>query len=143
MVCLLNCATPPLSIQLDCGQTVSVEAFLYDLTYSGLLEGSPNENLNAWFIEQALSRPAKLWGTRKVYMIPPTLDVTDPARTTLPRLNLHVWLTCTEPVDPMLQGSELVVTWFADESHTQPLADVISDVVRQLQWKQLARDFAY
>lgn len=55
MVCLINSATPTLSIQLDCGQTVSVEAFLYDQTYAGLLEGSPNENLNAWFIEQALS----------------------------------------------------------------------------------------
>ncbi len=47
MVCLLNCATPTLSIQLDCGQTVSVEAFMYDLTYAGLIEGSPNESRNA------------------------------------------------------------------------------------------------
>lgn len=141
MVCLLNCATPTLSIQLDCGQTVLVEAFMYDLTYAGLIEGSPNESRNAWFIKSAMTRHQALWGERQTYMVPPTMDVSDPARLTLPRLNLHVWLTCAEPIKPMFDGSQLVVTWFVDECHTQPLAEVISSAIRHLPWKQLARDF--
>lgn len=76
-------------------------------------------------------------------MIPPTIDATDPARLTLPRLNLHVWLTCPEPVDPIFMGSELVVSWFADECHTQALGDVISAAVRQLPWRKIASDFDY
>jgi len=142
MVCLLNTTSPPLNIQLNCGQTVSVEAFMYDLTYAGLIEGTPNESLNTWIIERALTRHEALWGERQIYMIPPVMDVSDPARPTLPRLNLHVWL-CSESINPMFDGSQLVVTWFVDECHMQPLAEVLSSAIRHLPWKQLARDFDY
>lgn len=142
MVCLLNTTSPTLNIQLNCGQTVSVEAFMYDLTYAGLIEGTPNESLNTWIIERALTRHEALWGERQIYMIPPVMDVSDPARPTLPRLNLHVWL-CSESINPMFDGSQLVVTWFVDECHMQPLAEVLSSAIRHLPWKQLARDFDY
>lgn len=140
MVCVLNYNTPPLSVQLDCGQVVSVLAFMFDLSYAGLLDGGPCESLNAYYIKAALTRHEKLWGKRQVYMIPPEFDVSDPIRPTLPKLNLHAWLT-SEPINPMFMGSELVVTWFTDECHTRPLAEVISSAIRHLPWKQLACDF--
>lgn len=94
MVCLLTTTSPTLNIQLDCGQSVSVEAFMYDLTYAGLIEGTPNERLNTWIMERALTRHQELWGERQIHMIQPAIDVSDPAHPSLPRLNLHVWLTC-------------------------------------------------
>jgi predicted nucleotidyltransferase len=143
MVCLLNTTSPTLNIQLDCGQSIFVETFMYDLTYAGLIEGAPNERLNTSIIERALTHHEALWGERQIHMIPPAIDVSDPARPTLPRLNLHAWLTCSEPINPMFDGSQLVVTWFEDECHKQPLAEVISSAIRHLPWKQLARDFDY
>lgn len=141
MARLLSTASPALNIQLDCGHSVSVEAFMYDLTYGGLIEGAPNESLNTMVMEHALIRHEASWGKRQTYMIPPAMDVSDPAHPTLPRLNLHAWLTCAEPIEPMFDGYQLVVTWFVDECHTRPLAEVISSAIRHLPWKQLARDF--
>ena len=141
MARLLGTTSPALDVRLDCGQSVSVEAFMYDLTYGGLIEGAPNESLNIMIMERALIRHEALWGERQTYMIPPAMDVSDPAHPTLPRLNLHVWLTCAEPITPMFDGSQLVVTWFVGECHTQPLAKVISSAIQHLPWKHLARDF--
>ena len=115
---------------------------MYDLTYAGLIEGTPNERLNTWIMERALTRHQELWGERQIHMIQPAIDVSDPARPTLPRLNLHVWL-CSESINPMFDGSQLVATWFVDECHMQPLAEVLSSAIRHLPWKQLARDFDY
>lgn len=61
---------------------------MYDLTYRGLIEGAPNESLNIMIMERALIRHEVLWGERQPYMIPPAMDVSEPAPT-LPRLNLH------------------------------------------------------
>jgi hypothetical protein len=38
-------------------------------------------------------------------------------------------------------GSELVVVWFADECHAEPIVDVVFRAVRALPWEQLAADF--
>ena len=91
MARLLSTTSPALNIQLDCGQSVSVEAFMYGLTYGGLIEGAPNESLNIMIMERALICHEALWGERQTYMIPPAMDVSDPARPTLPGVNLHVW----------------------------------------------------
>ena len=50
-------------------------------------------------------------------------------------------LTCAESTKPTFDGSQLAVTWFVDECHTRPLAEVISSAIRHLPWKQQARDF--
>ncbi len=53
---------------------------MYDLTYAGLIEGAPNERLNTWIMERALTHHEALWGERQIHMIPPAIDVSDPAR---------------------------------------------------------------
>ena len=61
-------------------------------------------------MERALIRHEALRGEHQTYMTPPAMDVNDPTHPTLPRLNLHLWLTCAESIKPMFDGSQLVVT---------------------------------
>ena len=130
-----------LFLTLDCGRKVSVDAIDYGRTYACLLEGRPNADLNARIVERALTERDATWGKRPTHVIPPAMDLADPAHPVLPPARFRAWLTCYEPVDPVFMGSHLVVLWFAEECHNEPLADVVFRAVRGLPWETLAEDF--
>ena len=130
-----------LSLMLDCGREVTLDAFDYARTYSGLLEGLPNAEMNARIVARALAARDGSWGRRKTHLIPPAIDDRDPAHPALPFALLRAWLICCEPIDPAFQGSELAVVWFADECHDEPIADVVFRAIRGLPWEKLAEDF--
>ena len=130
-----------LFMTLDCGRQVSLDAFDYSRTYACVLEGRPNADLNLRIINEAMVERKTTWGKRAVHLIPPTLDVKDPAHPVLPPILLRAWLTCHEPINPTFMGSDLVVVWMTDECHAQPISDVVFAAVRGLPWERLAQDF--
>ena len=130
-----------LSLTLDCGRQVYLDAFDYAHTYAGLLEGRPNAETNARIIERLLAERDGSWGQRKTYLIPPVVDDRDPAHPVLPSTCLRAWVWCNDPIDPAFMGSNLVVVWFADECHAEPIADVVFRAVRGLPWGKLAENF--
>jgi hypothetical protein len=130
-----------LHLTLDCGRRVSLDAFHYSRTYASLIEGRPNAGLNAQIIQAALTERDGSWAQRRTHLIPPVADARVPEHPVLPPVVLKAWLTCNEPVDPSFMGSELVVIWFQDECHAEPIADVVFRAVRGLPWEQLAADF--
>src|SRR5262245_42079815 len=101
-------------ITLNCGRRVSVDAFDYSRTYSGLLEGLPNAEINDWIIQRALIRQESSWGRRPTYLIQPVIERKDPEHPRLPPVLLLARLRCNEPIDPNFMGSELVVVWFSE-----------------------------
>ena len=129
-----------LFLKLDCGRDVFLDAFDYSRTYAGVLAG-PTADMNADIVKDALAEREGSWGKRAVHLIPPVVDVTDPDHPALPPALLRAWLVCVEPVNPAFMGSELVVVWFADECHAEPIADVVFRAIRGLPWDQLAADF--
>ena len=130
-----------LSLTLDCGRRVWVDAFDYKRTYISLLEGRPSAEINAGIIARALTERDSSWGRRKTHLIPPVIDDSDPKHPILPVACLRAWVWCNDPIDPVFMGSELVVVWFADECHAEPIADVVFRAIRGLPWDQLAEDF--
>lgn len=128
-------------LKLDCGRDVSVGNFDCWRTYGSLLEGLPNSQLNERIIEQALTGREKSWGKRKAHLIAPNIDLRDAKHPQLPPVGLRVWLTCYEPVDPAFMGSELVVVWFEQECHHEPISKVVYRAIRSLAWDRLAADF--
>ncbi len=129
-----------LYISLDCGWEVSLDSLDYCRTYACLLEGRPTAELNAHIIETALGERRESWGRRKTHLIPPVVDGRDPKHPRLPPALLRAWLNCYRPINPEFHGSELVVVWFAEECHTEPIADVVFRAVRGLPWEELAAD---
>jgi hypothetical protein len=51
-----------LSLTLDCGRRVTLDACDYARTYAGLLEGRPNAEINAGIIERELTERDSSWG---------------------------------------------------------------------------------
>jgi hypothetical protein len=130
-----------LSLTLDCGRQVTLDAFDYKRTYLGLLEGRPDAEMNARIIERALDEREGSWGLRKTHLIPPVIDERDPEHPVMPPACLRAWVWCNDPIDPAFMGSALVVVWFADECHADTIADVVFRAIRGLPWEQLAEDF--
>ena len=130
-----------LFLTLDCGRRISLDAFDYDRTYAGLMEGRPDAEYNAELTERALTGREGTWGKRTVHLIPPAVDVSDPDHPTLPPVILRAWLICYEPIDKAYMGSELVVVWFAEECHSESIENIVCEAVRELPWDELACDF--
>jgi len=128
-----------LLLTLDCGRQVYLDAFEYSRTYAGLFDGLPNAEINSHIIEWA--RAKETWGPRKTHMLRPVVDTRDPSHPVLPPALLRAWVWCNDPIDPAFMGSELVVVWFAEECHAEPIADVVFRAIRGLPWEQLAQDF--
>ena len=128
-------------LTLDCGRQVWLSSFAYSGTYSGLFDGRPTPEINAWIIGQALTYES--WGSRKTYLIPPETDASDPKHPVLPPALLRVWLWCSDSIDPEFHGSELVVVWFASECLDQPIEETVYRAVRGLKWDELAQDFLW
>jgi len=130
-----------LFFDLDCGRSVAVEALYFLRTYLGLLEGRPDREMNDRILAQVRTEMVPLWGERRVHVIPPVIDESDPAHPALPRLRFTAWLCCYQPIREPNAGSELVVVWFREECPGEPLDKVVGDAIRSLPWVELARDF--
>ena len=129
-----------LFLKLDCGRSVYLDAFDYGRTYAGLFEGRPNGEINAMIIAE-LTKQKYPSAPRKIHLIPPEVDNHDSEHPVLPEVCLRAELVCFEPIDQAFMASDLVVVWFDDECHTEPIEDVVFRAVRGLPWKDLARDF--
>lgn len=130
------------SLQLKSGRDVSIEGCHITETYSGLLEGYPDEKLNFKTLENAKTLMTACWGSRPTYIVPTTYLQKSGAEFLPPWLCL-TWLTSLSPIDSDFTGSELVVVWFIQDAYSVPLVKLISDAVMDLDWDSLAGDFDF
>ena len=84
--------------ELDCGRSVTVDAFYYQRTYISLLEGLPNPKMNERILEKCRTALIPLWGKRKVHVVPPETDESDPEHPVMPPVQVTAWLTCYYPI---------------------------------------------
>jgi len=121
-----------LLFKLDCGRSVAVGALYYQRTYLSLFEGRPDREMHVRLLEEVRSEMAPLWGKRRVHVIPPAIDLSDPVHPRLPEIRFTAWLTCYQPIREPNAGSELVVVWFRNESSGEALEKVVDDAIRPL-----------
>src|SRR5262245_41938012 len=119
---------------LNCGRSVAVQALYYQRTYLSLLEGRPTREVNDRILDEVRAEMAPLWGRRRVYVIPPAVNESDPAHPVLPQVRFTAWLCCYQPIAEPNAGSELVVVWFREECPGEPLDKIVGDAIRSLPW---------
>jgi hypothetical protein len=95
-----------MTITLDCGLYVEVDALYFQHTYLSLLEGRPNREMNDDLIKEATNEMSHLWGDRQTYVVPPAIDESNLQHLVLPPVRFTVWLTCYEPIHTDNAGSE-------------------------------------
>jgi hypothetical protein len=130
-----------ITFNLDSEQSISVDAYKYSRTYMSLMDGLPNARLNSRLVDDAQKRARSLWGERKVHVIEPEYDLTEPEHPKLPASQYIAWLTCHEPVNPKFMASELVVLFYSSLPEDTPITQVFQQHLHHLNWEHLAHDF--
>lgn len=100
-------------------------------TYAGCYEGRPSVDS---MLETIKRRAAKHWGARPTHVVAAKQD-----GGRLPTwCHMCLFLSHSPVKDPTLDGSELLIIWFTDSWSCNP-----DEVVAQVDWNQLAKDFGF
>ena len=106
-------------------------------TYRGLLEGQPNEELNADIVQQAVSTAQKEYREWPVHLIPPNIRNGKYPQLPAFRCVGLFWAFVTK--DPDMHASGSVLVWFQEKT-------IISGIdlsLTELDWWTVAKDFLY
>lgn len=140
------------------GRDVELDSYYTTGTYSGMLEGLPTRDGNESRIRHARRDMEKLWGKRKVHVVPPVVTPIEPqpgglrAATIarypnaekLPPFMCWAWVNCWKTVLPGGDacGSHAFLIWFQDEESSRlPLVEQVERVLRGLSWAEIAEDW--
>lgn len=125
-------------VTLDSGITTSVDEFFVGRTY-GYVEGRIPQSWNDETVERAKTKHESIWGRRATHLVEPLYCLRDGYQS-LPPMRFHVWLTGPTVKDPDAYCGELVVVWFGEESHLDPIAEIVHRGIRGIDWMALAED---
>ena len=127
-----------MKIKLASGDTVFLGSFYTTTTYGGLMLGHPTPEINARIVDSTLGRASRLWGGYAPHLIPPVVRE-DGEWPRLPEMTNYALLHSTTAVRGSgIRASHLTVIWFAPEQSDMPLSAIISEVILDLPWKDLA-----
>lgn len=126
-----------LQAQLDNGEPVDLMNFSFHLTYSDLIEGSPDKEINEFLLESLQTK-------FKPDYIPTHVrrPSEDQVKGELPVFYGVAEWTCYQKSHEAGQSSELRVVWFIDEV-PQGLAfrQMLQDSLKGLDWDQYAEEY--
>lgn len=127
-------------LSLDCGIKVRIALVECSYTYSGLIEGTPNEDLNNKLLQFFQRRLDEIWGGgRKNYLLPPQIDRTDPEHPLLQQARMIAMLdhigSSEEPLTQLVDG------WFTRTLIDRPLVEIIQNDLHGLPWLELAEEY--
>ncbi|MHC5536784.1 hypothetical protein ACYOEI_00755 [Singulisphaera rosea] len=143
-------------ITLQSGRTITLEALDQEMSYAGLLEGTPDAKTNDWYIESSLrvaarrcvpgARPHLIPPSRRDYLREPgdmrPIVEHSPHRTPewLPMVRcIGVFKDVGTARDPDRDLSVLVIVWFQDE-YALPIQEPALDQLLALDWDSRAFD---
>jgi hypothetical protein len=129
-----------LEFKLKDGRQIFLEMFLESKTYAGLLEGKPDAAVNRDVLNSHASCAKTMW-PNEPYVTLGIDSYKSRLAETLPGIICAAQFISYEPaVDPKRAGSSLVVIWFQEEMFPL-LQGENADWLKDVAWKQVARDF--
>jgi len=128
-----------ITFALASGRVVSVSSFQHSETYGSLLEGRPTQAINDRIIENKL-KAAHVRELDKPFLISPEAVTDNRGGLRLPSLCCAAEITSSS-VGGDMDGSFLVVVWFANPFFDEPLAAFVEQSLKDLSWELIARDY--
>lgn len=120
-----------LTIQLSNGRKITIEGFYMIPTYSGLISGEPDEELNHAVLRKT-SYPSA-WGERKVVYKQANIKISD---TELKPFIYSAWLT-SKPINDkkkQFDGSSIIIVWCGSEPKNKSIQDIILVELENFDW---------
>jgi len=127
-----------LIITLSTGKIITIEGFNMTPTYSGLISGEPNEELNDEILKRT-SYPSE-WGERKVVYKQTNIKK---SKKELNPFIYSAWLT-SKPVNNeqnQYEGSSIIMVWYSDFSKNKTIEEIITFELEKFDWDKHAENF--
>ena len=147
-------------LKLNDGTDIHITSINQEKTYAGLLEGSPNSNMNERIISDALKKSDEANGTNRTVVIPPRLENLEDASSPHKRLYEKFYkkkvrleamprILCCATLesynyakDSNEDCSSLHVIWF-QENFAFPIEEAVIEEIKKLKWSELAYDWSW
>lgn len=122
----------------------TIEKFFQTKTYYGLLEGVPNSRINQDIVKSDIQKGERFLGIDTIYLIPPVekkqVFTSGKEMASLPKITCFVELSHYQPMkDLSKECSKLCLIWYQDD-FAFPIAETISEQIKQLSWTELSED---
>jgi hypothetical protein len=119
------------------GRTYNIRNFYFDYTYSTLLAGSPNREIN----EDILTRIKKPYGSWafKMHQLPITEEQMNGV---LPKCYFFSDIS-SDPLDPEFCESGLTLFWLGNPPFDQSIPNIIEQVLTEVNWEEESKDFDF
>ena len=127
-------------IKLSNGKIINVEGFCLTPTYSGLLVGEPDEEMNDEILKRT-TYPSE-WGIRKA--IYKQINIKK-SKTELKPFIYSAWLTSKPVLDKKNQynGSSIIIVWFGDNPYNKSIHEIIKFELENIDWNRYAENFNF
>ena len=139
----LNHGTPLFTLILADGREIHAESLVARRTYTGLLAGVPNDEINERELSELKEMCNRSFLVEHSVIIPPAMtphESHDLHWDQYPPIFVAAEFFCSQDPDGSINFSTLAVGWF--QTSLQPLiADDILAAIKQLDWTNLAHDF--
>jgi hypothetical protein len=126
------------TITLSNGMKMTIEGFNMTPTYSGLIIGVPDEELNDDILK-GTSYPSE-WGERKAVYKQVDLHASE---TELNPVIYSVWLTSKPVMDKKNEydGSSIVMIWYGSNPINKSIAEIITNELEKFDWNRHAENY--
>ena len=144
------------SLSLKSGRIIILEELAQQMTYAGLLEGTPSAVSNRWTLDTALKDAERVRRTSTVWIVDPPRrdcfrkpgDMTQIAKSHwlpewMPLVRCIGVFTSTQPArDKRKDFSTLTIVWFQDE-YALPILEPALSAIQAVDWESFAADREY
>ena len=124
-------------IKLNDGSLIKVIGLSIKASYSDVWAGKPTPDLNRR-IAKDFRYPTEWGPSLKVLLLRPKREVLN---TILPQFRITAWLDCYQAIDPVYDGSWLVVTFFTDDLLEEKIEEILQKNLLDIDWKFSATDY--
>jgi len=137
-------------LQLKNGRKIYADEVHMDRTYAGMLEGTPDDETNQFFLDALPRTMQRIFSNAPVYILPPEIE-----RQTRPHpLRGSIEVASMPPIEIAMRfvshasltseghASQLVIVWHQHTANPM-MTDNIRARLENLDWNAHAKDFQY
>jgi hypothetical protein len=145
------------SISLRCGRRITLKSLTQEMTYGGLLEGTPTSELNDRILQSTMDRVRKDAAALRQapFLVPPARRdfLREPGD--MASLQRGGWTPEWMPAiicisrfeslpakDQDMHASALAIIWLQDD-YAMPISDAALESMKSIEWASYAFDFEY
>ncbi|MEU8620211.1 hypothetical protein [Streptomyces sp. NPDC048623] len=132
-------------IVLTSGRSIRLTELRMSSTYAGMLEGYPCQRVNDRKIDWFQRLAERAYPSLPVHCVPPSREHPDESAGAFGPVEVLPAVACvgvfdSMALDPAMDGSTLVVTWF-QPAPVVPAGEDADPGLRGIRWEELAQDY--